>query len=97
MKRFLKSAGLPIGVFALAIGSAFATNAMKNNALTVPAYQQIDSKGVTCTPRIASCDINGSEACTWEEAPSLQHNLYGMEFDEELNQTVCTLRLYKTE
>ncbi|KUF46478.1 hypothetical protein AS361_04915 [Myroides marinus] len=96
MKRFLKSAGLPIGVFALAIGSAFATNAMKSSQLSVPAYQKIDSNGLVCTPREATCDIEGAVTCTWAEG-STMHNLYGLQEDPISKETVCTLPLFKIQ
>lgn len=94
MKKNLKSAGLPIGVFALAIGSAFATNAMKNAQTIVPAYQKMDNDGLVCELREATCDINGTVTCTWIDG-SNTYELYAEKFDEELNTTVCTLPLYQ--
>ncbi|MDM1094910.1 MULTISPECIES: DUF6520 family protein [Myroides] len=97
MKRFLKSAGLPIGVFALAIGSAFATNAMKNTLSVEPGYQRIDSQGLECDDPEVMCDSQGTVTCTWKDASNITHNLYGKRFNEALNKTVCTLPLYKIQ
>ncbi|MDR2223130.1 MAG: DUF6520 family protein [Flavobacteriaceae bacterium] len=94
MKKFLKSAGLPIGVFALAIGSAFATNAMKSSNLfaTEQGYQKLDSDGLSCVPQIDCSTIQGP-ACTWKDAQNITHNLFGMQ--EVAGQTVCTKVLYR--
>ncbi|WP_158210630.1 DUF6520 family protein [Myroides phaeus] len=96
MRKFLKSAGLPIGVFALAIGSAFATNAMKNvNPDRVIGYQQLDSEELTCVKKI-ECAVLGSQVCTWNDpVTNLDHNLYGME--AESNETSCTRPLFRIE
>lgn len=95
MKRFLKSAGLPIGVFALAIGSAFATNAMKSPLANESGFQKIDGQGVECfDPKVmCSTDIK-PELCTWTVGTTT-HNLYGKQFDPVLNKTVCTKTLYR--
>ncbi|MEC4028745.1 DUF6520 family protein [Myroides odoratimimus] len=96
MKKFLKSAGLPIAVFALAIGSAFATNAMKNTLSVVQGYQQIDGIGLECEPRVI-CDTNPSDLiCTWKIG-SVNHALFGLHMDPVLGQTACTLPLYKIQ
>lgn len=96
MKKILKSAGLPIGVFALAIGSAFATNAFKNvNPISEPGYQQLNSEKLTCVER-TECSDFGAQVCTWKDpATNLNHNLYRME--EIGGQTVCTTPLYRIE
>ncbi|MDM1039118.1 hypothetical protein HX045_15450 [Myroides odoratimimus] len=93
MKKFLKSAGLPIGVFALAIGSAFATNAVKNAQTIVPGYQKMDNDGLVCRER-TMCDTQGDIACTWIEG-STEHLLYGKQ--GPIENTVCTLPLFKVE
>jgi len=94
MKKFLKSAGLPIGVFALAIGSAFATNAMKKIKEADPIYPQpyyyhdlvsqqcvmIEDEDLNCT------EVNsGLGVCTWSTK-----NVFG----KELGGTACTIQLY---
>lgn len=96
MKKFLKSAGLPIGVFALAIGSAFATNAIKSSNLfaTEDGYQKLDSQGVNCV-KIMDCSTVFGPTCTWEESPGVVHQLYGKQQVE--NQTLCTKILYKIQ
>jgi len=91
MKKFLKSAGLPIGVFALAIGSAFATNAMKSSLALEQGYQKIDNDGLVCRDRIM-CDSGPGPVCTWNDGINT-HILYGMEFNKDLNETVCTKTL----
>ncbi|MDM1501241.1 hypothetical protein HX071_03370 [Myroides marinus] len=79
MKKFLKSAGLPIGVFALAIGSAFATNAMKNvDPLIEDGYIQIDGVETNCDFKM-KCQTFGNEKCTWQESPTKAHTLYSLE------------------
>ncbi|GAQ14847.1 hypothetical protein MODO_2539 [Myroides odoratimimus] len=95
MKKFLKSAGLPIGVFALAIGSAFATNAVKNALVLEPGYQKIDELGLECNdPKVMCSTEFDTQLCTWTVG-STTHTLYGEEFDSDLNQTVCTKTLYR--
>ncbi|MDM1352199.1 DUF6520 family protein [Myroides marinus] len=94
MKRFLKSAGLPIGVFALAIGSAFATNAMKNSFTLEQGYQKIDEIGLECEPKVMCSTEFDAQLCTWTVGTTT-HNLYGEQFDKELNKTVCTKPLYR--
>lgn len=96
MKSFLKSAGLPIGVFALAIGSAFATNAIKDSKLfaTEDGYQKLDSQGVSCV-KIMDCSTVFGPTCTWEEAPDVVHQLYGKQ--KVGSQTLCTKALYRIQ
>lgn len=93
MKKFLKSAGLPIGVFALAIGSAFATNAVKNSFALEQGYQKIDEDGLECEPRVM-CSDTGTVFCTWSIG-STTHRVYGEQFNKDLNKTVCTKPLYQ--
>lgn len=95
MKKFLKSASMPILVFGLAIGGAFATNAMKNVQTLVPGYQKIDEDGLECTNRITLCTTEEGSICTWTDASNIDHPLFGMQENEDLNETVCTLPLYK--
>lgn len=97
MKKFLKSAGLPIAVFALAIGSAFATNAVKNAQTIVPGYQKMDNDGLVCNERESCTTEFNSLVCTWKDASETTHVLYGLQEDLELNETVCTLPLYRIE
>ncbi|MBB1137971.1 DUF6520 family protein [Myroides sp. WP-1] len=92
MKKFFKTAAMPMAVFAIAIGSAFATNAMKSDKIIEIAYQKIDAKGVICIAKPESCDITGSQTCTWFDGIT-NHQLYGMQFDSDSGQTVCTLPL----
>ncbi|MCP1994350.1 DUF6520 family protein [Flavobacterium sp. HSC-61S13] len=96
MRKFLKSAGLPIGVIVLAMGSAFATNAIKNaNLLSEPGYQQLDSEGFTCVER-TECSEFGSKVCTWNDpATNIDHNLYRMETKD--GQTACVKQLYRID
>lgn len=94
MKKFLKLAGLPIGVFALAIGSAFATNAMKSSLAIVPGYQKIDENGLECFDPKVMCDTGGTIACTWTVGTTT-HNLYGEQ--GPIGQTACTLPLYEIQ
>lgn len=96
MKKFLKSAGLPIGVFALAIGSAFATNAMSNSSLfaTHDAFQKIDSNGLVCIKQ-DRCQDTGTMLCTWLNPETNQNEqLYG-KADVSDPSTVCTKPLYR--
>lgn len=93
MKQLLKSAGLPIGVFALAIGSAFATNAINSSkTLNTPeAYIQNNSE-YSCIKKDELCStVNSGTFCMWEEALGLEHQLYTI--DE--NSTSCTIPLYR--
>lgn len=94
MKKFLKSAGLPIGVFALAIGSAFATNAMKSPLAIELGYQKIDDEGLECSIPRAMCttDFN-PQLCTWTVGGTT-HTLYGKQTVPVLG-TVCTKPLYQ--
>lgn len=100
MRKFLKSAGLPIGVFALAIGSAFATNAMKSSTTTlVPSYYYQNPDRFTCEPiadNALSCsEINTGMVCTWTDpSSSLTHQVFDKELDVN-NQLVCTKVLYR--
>ncbi len=89
MKKILKSAGLPIGVFALAIGGAFATNAMKNADPNdrVGYYFDVNAP-IKCMPKEDCTTIEGI-TCTWEESPTVSHDLY------ELQGTSCVKKLYK--
>ncbi|MDM1391142.1 hypothetical protein HX052_14390 [Myroides marinus] len=91
MRKFLKSAGLPIAVFALAIGSAFATNAFKNlNPNDRVGYYFDAQAPIQCMPKVDCTIENTGEICTWSETPLLQHQVY------ELNGTSeCSGILYK--
>ncbi|MGG5599618.1 DUF6520 family protein [Myroides sp. C8-3] len=96
MKKFFKTAAMPMAVFAIAIGSAFATNAFKNEQVE-SAYQRIDSQGLTCIVKEESCTPEQTpELCTWFDGAS-DHDLYGMEYNANLKKTVCTKKLYKIE
>lgn len=86
---------MPILVFGLAIGGAFATNAMKNVQTLVPGYQKIDSQGLECEQKEMCSTEFSEELCTWTDASNIDHPLYDKEFNPILNQTVCTLPLYK--
>jgi hypothetical protein len=92
MKKFLKNAGLQIGVFALAIGAAFATNAMKNADPNDRMGYHFDEEAVIkCIPKGECTIIQSDELCTWQETPILGHQLY------DLNGTSCDVKLYKKE
>lgn len=98
MKKFLKTAGLPIGVFALAISAAFATNAMNNSAIRLASdyyYQNSDEYSCIKVDEQLNCsEINTGIICTWEDASSLPHDIYTMEKD--LNGIdVCAKTLYR--
>ncbi|MDM1405550.1 hypothetical protein HX039_15800 [Myroides marinus] len=93
MKKFLKSAGLPIGVFALAIGSAFATNAMKSPLAIELGYQKIDDEGLECSIPRAMCSDTGTVFCTWTVGTTT-HRLYGKQTVPDVG-TVCTKTLYQ--
>lgn len=95
MKKFLKSAGLPIGVFALAIGGAFATNAIKNSQLFVDeaAFQKMDTNGSVCIEK-RQCNTTDSKVCTWvDPSTAIEHPLYGKRLVG--NQTLCVEPLFK--
>lgn len=96
MKKFLKNAGLQIGIFALAIGVAFATNGVKNNGYAVEiGYQQLNNEGLSCIKRTDCSDVPGP-ICTWKDpVTNITHNLFGME--EKNGQTVCTKKLYRIQ
>jgi len=96
MKNLFKTASLPIGVFALAICSAFSTNAMKE---VIPVqemgYQQLNAEGYTCVKQ-KECANVGVQVCTWKDpATNLSHDLYGL--DKVNNQTICTRQLFRIE
>ncbi|MDM1519401.1 DUF6520 family protein [Myroides odoratimimus] len=99
MKKFLKSAGLPIGVFALAIGSAFATNAMKNvqlNSTDRIGHYELDSDNeFSCVQTNITCStISDGPICTWYDAVNNQERtLY--EKDELTMQ--CPTVLYQKQ
>ncbi|MFD0701944.1 DUF6520 family protein [Myroides pelagicus] len=96
MKKFFKTAGLPIAVFALAISAAFATNAINNNErLTDPIYPKpyyyhdllsqecvmINDNNLNCT------EVNsGLGLCSWGV-----NDVFGL----EEGGTACTIQLYK--
>ncbi|TDS52426.1 DUF6520 family protein [Myroides indicus] len=95
MKKFLKNAGLQIGVFALAIGAAFATNAMKNAEMQVTDrigyYRLVEGNTSPCNVTNVMCTtITNPVLCTWFDVSSgKEHNLY------ELEGTSCPNKLYK--
>ncbi|MDM1457306.1 hypothetical protein HX025_11690 [Myroides odoratimimus] len=93
MKKFLKSAGLPIGVFALAIGSAFATNAMKSPLAIELGYQKIDEDGFECFDPVITCSTVEGPVCTWNDGTTT-HTLYGKHTVSNVG-TVCTKPLYQ--
>lgn len=96
MKEFFKKASLPIGVFALAITGAFATNAIKSAQTIVPGYQKMDSEGFVCSDPEVQCTTSlRSEVCTWKDANNTVHQLYGEQTNPVTNETVCTISLYK--
>lgn len=97
MKKFMKTAGWQIGAFVLAIGAAFATNAMKDTAM-FPfeiGYQKLNLDATNCQVRIM-CDTQGDPVCTWlDSTTGIQHQLFGLEFKD--GKTRCTKILRKIE
>lgn len=92
MKKFLKNAGLQIGVFALAIGAAFATNAMKNsNSILAEEDGYLQTGSIANCEFKARCSTIEGPVCTWQEAPGVKHQLYGLNESE----TSCTVELYQ--
>lgn len=100
MKKFLKSAGLPIGVFALAIGSAFATNAMKNAEMQTTdrvGYIQLDNNMYHCEIKNVTCSTSGIEICTWRDAVTNQDiQLYELDSTDPA-ATFCSTKLFKKQ
>lgn len=94
MKKFMKTAGWQIGAFVLAIGAAFATNAMKDTTFfaTEMGYQQLNSDPLDCQDRIM-CNIEGTELCTWKIG-AVTHNLYG-KVEVSPGVTKCIKPLFK--
>lgn len=94
MKKFMKSAGWQIGAFVLAIGAAFATNAMKDTTMFPfePGYQRLNVEATNCQVRIMCDTQNTGVLCTWTVGSTI-HNLYGLV--NEGGVTKCTKPLYK--
>lgn len=99
MKKFIRTTGLSIGVFVIAIGAAFATNAMKDNGTLLAdkeGYIQQNSK-YSCLKKQVMCTTTPTgEFCTWEELPGQNHRLYDLTKDEN-NLTICSVPLYKID
>ncbi|WP_010249827.1 DUF6520 family protein [Myroides injenensis] len=98
MKKFLKTAGLPIGVFALAISAAFATNAIKNSELADPiAYYRLNPNDqYSCMKTSESCTTIPGQICKWVEVPGiLEHDLYEISFESDGITTYCSKPLYR--
>lgn len=96
MKKFIRTTGLSIGVFVLAIGAAFATNAMKDNGTLLAdkeGYIQQNSK-YSCLKTNVMCSTIESEFCTWEESLGDEHQLYDLTKDSN-GVTICSVPLYK--
>lgn len=95
MKNFIKKAGLQIGVFALAISGAFASNALNTSQANqlVEAFLPSEVLGRVCNVKDA-CLTQGIVLCTWyDPSTSITHRLYGME--KVGNQILCTKTLYR--
>lgn len=97
MFKFIKTAKLQIAVFVLAIGGAFATNAMSGSATTlVDGYQRIDSDGFECSEPLWVCDTTPGEPCTYE-VNGIAEEMYGLHYDTNLQAIVCSLPLSKVQ
>lgn len=98
MKKFLKTAGLPIGVFALAISAAFATNAMNNSTTRLASdyyYQELNESNCILIPETLDCsEFYSGPVCTWEDTSNAIHNVFAMEKDNNQVET-CTKALYR--
>lgn len=100
MKKFLKSAGLPIGVFALAIGSAFATNAMKNAEMQTTdrvGYIQLDNNMYHCEIKNVTCSTINGPLCSWFDAINNKDvQLYELDSTDPA-ATFCSTKLFKKQ
>ncbi len=98
MKKFLKNAGLQIGVFALAIGAAFATNAMKNAEMQVTdriGYIQVNNDKYHCENKNVMCSTAGIVLCTWYDAVNNKNvQLYELDSSNP-TATFCSEPLYQ--
>lgn len=95
MKNFIKKAGLQIGVFALAISGAFASNTLNTAAPNEleEGFLPSDIFGRVCNVKDV-CSTRGNVLCTWyDPATGITHRLYGME--KVGNQILCTKTLYR--
>lgn len=96
MKKFMKTAGWQIGAFVLAIGAAFATNAMKDTTLfaTEMGYLPMNTEATVCDDKI-ECSTIINELCTWRNPiTSIDHQVFGLEADPISGLTKCTKKLY---
>ncbi|MHC5202133.1 DUF6520 family protein [Myroides sp. LJL119] len=95
MFKLIKKARLQIAVFVLAIGGAFATNAMSGNSLSqVDAYQRIDSQGFDCVVLEFTCDTDGNLPCTYVTDVG-NESVYGLHEDPITQEIKCSLPLYE--
>lgn len=97
MKKFMKTAGWQIGAFVLAIGAAFATNAMKDNTMfvTEDGYLPMNTEATICDYKIES-STDGIVFCTWQDPITLlNHRVYGKITDPLTLKTKCIKTLFK--
>ena len=95
MKKILKTAGWQIGAFVLAIGAAFATNAMKDTTFFAleQGYFPMNTEATVCYNPDVLCDTKDTgSSCTWNDG-STPHNLYGEVIVGGL--TKCIKELYR--
>lgn len=90
MFKFIKTAKLQIAVFVLAIGGAFATNAMSGSATTlVNGYQKIDDEGLDCRELPVVCStIPNDSPCTYALSATEVVEVFHKEI-------VCTIPLFE--
>lgn len=93
MKKFMKTAGWQIGAFVLAIGAAFATNAMKDTELfaIVPGYVKLNTEATMCFDPSVLCSTDPGLTCQWKDPLNVTHDLYGEITIEGLTKCVIEL------
>lgn len=95
MKKFMKTAGWQIGAFVLAIGAAFATNAMKGSTMFPfeNGYLPMNQAATVCLDPEISCDTQiRAQFCTWTIGMT-PHQIYGKV--TEAGVTKCIKELYR--
>lgn len=93
MKKFMKSAGWQIGAFVLAIGAAFATNAIKESAMFPfeVGYLPMNTEATICYDPNVICDVQiRANVCTWTLG-STTHQLYGKVTEGGVTKCIKTL------
>lgn len=92
----MKTAGWQIGAFVLAIGAAFATNAMKDNTMfvTEDGYLPMNTEATVCDKKIECSTIDNGLFCTWKDlTTNINHRIYNKIIVGGV--TKCTGNLYK--